>query len=261
MLIGTAFQSGLIPLELQPLRIALKQMVKRSNLKQNINAFEVGRYLAVYEIDESQLLQSVYDTHKETYKKTLQEKYQILSGKFRGRHLSTRYTNLVERTVEKLNLDDQTNRCLALYVYDLIQFENINYAELYIDKIMHIFENDSGDYEATKASIKYLHKVMVIKDEVYVSHLLTSKEKLARDKIRYNVDEKNGDRIKYLHLNRPHFTVMGIDIEYDMDTRNWMLLYHEKNEIPKKMAIKMACKRTGIQRMVYQRSYRHIQSG
>lgn len=223
MLIGTAFQRGLIPLELQPLRIALKQMVKRSNLKQNINAFEVGRYLAVYEIDESHLLQSVYDTPKETYEKTLQEKCKILSERFRGKHLSTRYANLVERTIEKLSLDDQTNRCLALYIYDLIQFENINYAELYIDKISHVFENDSGDYEATKASIKYLHKVMLIKDEVYVSHILTSKEKLARDKIRYNVDEKNGDKIKYLHLNRPHFKVMGIDIEFDMDTRNWML--------------------------------------
>ena len=64
---------------------------------------------------------------------------------------------------------------------------------------------------------------MLIKDEIYVSHLLTSKEKYARDKIRYNVDEKNGDKIKYLHLNRPHFTVMGIDIEHDVDTRNWML--------------------------------------
>ena len=64
---------------------------------------------------------------------------------------------------------------------------------------------------------------MLIKDEVYVSHLLTSKEKLARDKVRYNVDEKNGDKIQYLHLNRPHFTVMGFDIEHDIDTRNWML--------------------------------------
>ena len=46
---------------------------------------------------------------------------------------------------------------------------------------------------------------------------------MARDKVRYNIDEKNGDKIRYLHLNRPHFTVFGIEIQHDIDTRNWML--------------------------------------
>ena len=64
---------------------------------------------------------------------------------------------------------------------------------------------------------------MVTKDEVYVAHLLTSEEKLQRDKQRYNVDEANGDRIHYVHLNRPRFTVMGLDFEADIDTRNWQL--------------------------------------
>ena len=90
-------------------------------------------------------------------------------------------------------------------------------------KLMKFIKRDRDEYQATKAAIKYLHKVMLIKDEVYVSHLLTSKEKLERDKARYNIDEKNGDKIRYLHLNRPHFKVMGFDIETDIDTRNWML--------------------------------------
>ena len=64
---------------------------------------------------------------------------------------------------------------------------------------------------------------MLIKDEVYVAHLLTSTEKLARDKELYQVDTENGDRIKYVHLNRPHFTVMGFDLETDIDTHNWQL--------------------------------------
>ncbi|MCH7715371.1 MAG: M48 family metalloprotease [Gemmatimonadetes bacterium] len=76
---------------------------------------------------------------------------------------------------------------------------------------------------ATKAAIKYLHKVMIIKDEIYVAHLLTSEEKLARDKKRYNVDESNGDKIKYVHLNRPHITFMGFDFERDISPRQWQL--------------------------------------
>ena len=66
-------------------------------------------------------------------------------------------------------------------------------------------------------------RLCCIKDEIYVAHLLTSEDKLNRDKAQYNVDESNGDRIKYVHLNRPHFTVMGVDIRWDMNTRNWQL--------------------------------------
>jgi indolepyruvate ferredoxin oxidoreductase len=64
---------------------------------------------------------------------------------------------------------------------------------------------------------------MLIKDEAYVAHLLTSEEKLQRDKELYSVDTANGDKIRYVHLNRPHFTLMGLDLEGDIDTRNWQL--------------------------------------
>lgn len=223
MLLGVTFQRGVMPLELEPIRIALKQMVRRSDLQQNLNAFEIGRYLAVNENTQNTILQLLTEGTPENYEVTLEEKRKILSEKRRGKRLAEVYAQLVEGIVEKLNLDENTNRSLAIFIYDLIQFENIEYAQKYIEKVEQVHVNDKGDYRATKATIKYLHKVMLIKDEVYVSHLLTSKEKFARDKIRYNVDEKNGDKIKYLHLNRPHFTVMGFEIEHDIDTRNWML--------------------------------------
>ncbi len=223
MLLGVAFQKGLMPLELEPIKLALKQMVKRSDLQQNLNAFEVGRYLTINENTDSLLSQPKFDVMEQSYAHTLEEKKSILAEKFRGKRLADLYVSLVEGIVKKIELDDSTHRSLALYIYDLIQFENINYARLYVQKIEQVYDKDLSDYRATKAAIKYLHKVMLIKDEVYVSHLLTSKEKLARDKIRYNVNKKNGDKIRYLHLNRPHFTLMGIDIQHDIDTRNWML--------------------------------------
>lgn len=223
MLLGVTFQRGVMPLELEPIKIALKQMVRRSDLQQNLNAFEVGRYLAVNEIAEENISQLRSECTTESYEVTLEAKRKTLSEKRRGKQIAKTYVQLVEGIVEKLNLDENTNRLLAIYIYDLIQFENIEYARQYLAKVEQVHEKDIEDYRATIATIKYLHKVMLIKDEVYVSHLLTSKEKFARDKIRYNVDEKNGDKIKYLHLNRPHFTVMGFEIEHDIDTRNWML--------------------------------------
>lgn len=223
MLIGVAFQKGLMPIELEPLQLALKQMVRRSDLQQNMNAFEVGRYLAANEQGESLQIPVLTNVSRQSYTEVLDEKREILSEKFNGKQIANSYVSLVEGIVKKVDLDDSTHGSLARYTYDLIQFENIKYAELYLEKIENIYEKDIDGYSATKSAIKYLHKVMLIKDEVYVSHLLTSKEKFARDKIRYNIDEKNGDKIRYLHLNRPHFTVMGIDVQTDIDTRNWML--------------------------------------
>ena len=223
MLIGVAFQKGLMPLELEPLKMALKQMVRRTDLQQNINAFEIGRYLAVYENIDYNPPNSLLHENKQSYEKTLKEKQYILKKKLNGKKLAEAYIRMVDDSVKILSFDDEINRKFAIYVYDLIQFENLKYAQLYIDKINEVYQKDKDGYHATKAVIKYLHKVMLIKDEVYVSHLLTSKEKLERDKLRYNIDKKNGDKIRYLHLNRPHFNVMGFEIETDIDTRNWML--------------------------------------
>ena len=221
MLLGTAFQRRLIPLELGPLQLALKQMVPHADLETNMKAFNVGRRLA---LDSEQLADEV--SGQSSYAEMLSEKRQILERKRGGKRLAAGYTTLVESAVETINLgSDNMHRLLALYIYDLIQFENLNYARRYVEKIKHVHAQDSEvyDYRATKAAIRYLHKVMLIKDEVYVAHLLTSEEKLTRDKALYKIDTKNGDSIKYVHLNRPHFTVMGFDFEADIDTQNWQL--------------------------------------
>ena len=221
MLLGTAFQRRLIPLELEPLHLALKQMVPHADLETNMKAFNVGRRLA---LDSQQLADEV--PRQSSYVEMLSEKRQILERKRGGKRLAERYVTLVKGAVETMDVDsDNIHRLLALYVYDLVQFESLNYARMYVEKVKQVHAHDSEAYNhrATKAAIRYLHKVMLIKDEVYVAYLLTSEEKLARDKELYKVDTKNGDRIKYVHLNRPHFTVMGLDFEADIDTRNWQL--------------------------------------
>jgi len=74
--------------------------------------------------------------------------------------------------------------------------------------------------------IMNLAKVNAIKDEIYTPLLLTDEEKLERDKIRYNVDEENGDRIKYVHLNRPEFEIFGKQVRFNLPqwlAHNWLM--------------------------------------
>ena len=219
MLLGVAFQRGHLPLELETIQSALRLTVRPADLETNQRAFDIGRRLA---IDPDVF---VVGPQWETYKTLLREKCESLARRRRGEVLAHEYKVLVQQTVEKLELEDETNRRFALYVYDLIQFESLEYARLYVEKIKQIHSKDLSemDYRATKAAIKYLHKVMLIKDEVYVAHLLTSETKLKRDEELYNVDKSNGDKIKYVHLNRPRFTIMGRELQWEMNTKNWQL--------------------------------------
>ena len=219
MLLGVTFQRGHLPLELEAIQSGLKLAVRPADLETNQRAFDMGRRLA---IDPDAFATA---RQRQTYKTLLREKCQSLARKRRGETLAHEYEVLVQQTVERLELDDETNRRFALYVYDLIEFENLGYARLYVEKIKQIRSKDLSEmgYRATKAAIKYLHKVMLIKDEIYVAHLLTSETKLRRDRELYNVDESNGDKIKYVHLNRPRFTIMGRDLQWDMNTKNWQL--------------------------------------
>ena len=224
MLLGTAFQRQLIPLELEPLQLALKQMVPHADLDINMKAFTVGRRLALEHTGS--LVDASSEKPLATYTEMLSAKQQILRKKRNGKRLAREYVTIIESIIASLNFNsDSIRRTLALYIYDLIQFEDINYARIYAEKIkqVHAHDSEAYHYRATQAAIRYLHKVMLIKDEVYVAHLLTSEEKLQRDKELYKVDTANGDRIRYVHLNRPHVTVMGLDFESDIDTRNWQL--------------------------------------
>ncbi|NKB70547.1 MAG: indolepyruvate ferredoxin oxidoreductase [Candidatus Latescibacteria bacterium] len=212
MMLGIAYQRGLLPLELENLEWALKVAVRR-DFETNQKAFAMGRRLALdpHYFDRAQAPQTLAGL--------IEEKTTLLDGK------GQRYQQQVEDTLATMDLPPDSARHFALRVYDLIQYENFAYAQAYIDQVQKIYAQDRAQWEraATQAVIRCLAKVMVIKDEVYVAHLLTAPEKYARDRVRYNIDPKRGDRLEYRHFTRPNFRLLGRDIRFDVKTRDWQL--------------------------------------
>ncbi len=88
---------------------------------------------------------------------------------------------------------------------------------------VHARDSAAHGYAATEAALWNLHRVMAIKDEVYVAWLLTSEEKYEQDRERYNVRPELGDRMIHRHLNRPEFTFGGHTLRFKLKTRPWML--------------------------------------
>jgi indolepyruvate ferredoxin oxidoreductase len=213
LLLGVAFQRGLLPVTLKEMLEAIKDNFNPSAAKHNFDAFHLGRDLAI---------------NPDKYNAEVRMSFQEMMTKkaaLLGNKLGPAYLDMAGEFLKVWEGDEETRAQFVTRLYDLIQFENLAYAQRYMDRVLATLKKDSraADYEATKAVVKYLHKVMEIKDEVYVAHLLTSPEKYEKDAKRFKVHLAHGDKIVYKHFNRPHFDILGMNIEFDFNSRDWML--------------------------------------
>lgn len=223
MMLGIAFQRGVLPLSLESLTGAIESSLGAA-AAENLKAFQVGRMIVH---DLPRVLRAAGLLHEPSgYAEVVADKTKRLEGEGRrGAQRARLYRQMLEVSVVSLPVGEAGRVDFALRVHDLIQYEDPAYARRYVEWVNRIRRSDREEqhHEATQAVIWNLHKVMLIKDEVYVAHLLTCEEKHRRDRVRYQVDPARGDRILYRHLNRPQFTLLGRDFAWDMKTRDWML--------------------------------------
>jgi indolepyruvate ferredoxin oxidoreductase len=229
-MVGLAYQQGRLPMRLGPLIAGMRASISASQWDDNYRAFQLGRLLAhadelPRELQAALATQPINPTR---LAELVEDKAAILRRRWWGGLLAAdRYLGLVEEAVEAMpRLDEATLRDLALRLYDLVQYQNDRYARrLYLDRVMEAYKRDRGEFEfaATKAVVRYLYKVIAIKDEVWVSHLLTSEEKRRRDYQRYRIDPARGDRIRYVHLNRPEIDLLSVKLRFHIKSRPWML--------------------------------------
>ena len=217
VLLGVAYQRGALPLALDNIRWAMKQNIRRADLEPNLKAFDLGRKIA--------LKPEVAGASPETitWSQLLSDKASILL-RTRGRKASAACREIAS-AIEATDLGEEGRTQFVLGVYDLIQWGGPQYARSYADRVMHVYQMDRADqgYRATEAVIRCLARAMAYKDEIYVAALLTSEEKSRRDHERYDVDPSRGDTVRYRHLTRPHFVVLGVDIQFGLRARPWML--------------------------------------
>lgn len=221
LLLGAALQKGLLPVSPENLEKAVRQSVPQREIDENLRALQLGRHVAQNPAAFAGLSPSLPG-----YWDVVEDRMGLLQrSRLLGRWMAADYRKMVEEAVRWMHLDEATNAKLAQFVYDLIQFESVPYAKRYLARLWAVYKKDvnNPDRPATRAVLENLYKVMVIKDEVYVAHLLTSEEKFRRDRARYRVNERRGDKMAYVHINRPKFTFWGRNLEFDIRTRNWQL--------------------------------------
>ena len=221
IMLGIAFQRGELPLSLESLEYGIQETMG-SAATENWLAFKLGRKIAH---DALAAPRPAISGHA-TYHEVVAEKSERLKRSGRqGERLARQYWQLVTGAREKLTLDPRHESLLAQRIYDLICYEDLAYAGDYVARLLRIHARDSAGfgYAATEAALWNLHRVMAIKDEVYVAWLLTSEEKYERDLERYNVRPELGDRLVHRHLNRPEFNFGKFTLRFRIKSRPWML--------------------------------------
>ena len=224
MMLGMAYQLGLIPVSARSMAWAIKDTIRREH-RRNLKAFNIGRKLAL----EPKALPR--KPEPETWGQLLTNKVRILrKTRMRGHVLSERLEKLGNFAVKQTrDLPENAKYDLALRIYDLMQYENIRFARQYVELVRKIYRRDHAslgrerNFAATHAAILNLAKVTLIKDEPYVSYLLTRYEKQQRDIAKYNVDVLNGDRLKYRHHTSPEVNIGSWRIRLRLTTTDWQL--------------------------------------
>jgi indolepyruvate ferredoxin oxidoreductase len=219
IMLGIAFQRGELPLSLDSLEYGIQETMG-SAATENWLAFKLGRQIA------QDALAPAVAAEEGSYQEMVAEKSERLKRTgAKGRKLAQEYWRLVTGARAKLTLDGRHESLLAQRIYDLIRYEDLACAEDYVARLLRVHARDSEahGFAATQAALWNLHRVIAIKDEVYVAYLLSSEEKYESDRERYNVRPELGDRMIHRHLNRPEFTLGGKTLRFKIKTRPWML--------------------------------------
>jgi indolepyruvate ferredoxin oxidoreductase len=220
MMLGVAYQLGFIPVSARSIAWAIKDSIRREHRK-NLKAFNIGRKIAL----EPRALPR--KPTPETWEQLVTNKSRILRRtRMFGPTLAVKFEKLVQGATKQMrDLPEQAKYDLALRIYDLMQYDKPAFAKRYIEQVRGVYRRDSADqkYAATVAVIWNLAKVMLIKDEPYVSYLLTRYEKKHRDITKYGIDVSNGDKLIYRHHTNPEFNIGRHRVRLRITTRDWQL--------------------------------------
>ncbi|HEY2588121.1 MAG TPA: DUF6537 domain-containing protein [Tepidisphaeraceae bacterium] len=220
MMLGVAYQLGLIPVSGRSIAWAIKDSIRRDHRK-NLKAFNIGRKIAL----EPRALPR--KPAPETWEQLVTNKSRIIRRtRMFGPTLAMRFEKIVQGAMKQMrDLPEPSKYDLALRIYDIMQYESPAYAKRYVELVRGVYRRDNADrkYAATAAVIWNLAKVMLIKDEPYVAYLLTRFEKKQHDITKYGVDLSNGDRIVYRHHTNPEFNLGKHRIRFKITTTDWQL--------------------------------------
>jgi len=217
IVLGVAAQKGFLPLTIEHLERAIDAVVPLADRPLNHEAFRAGRLCVTAPAPiAAQTTPTWADVVAEKTERLLQTQ---------GARTARAYRRLVQDTAFTLDLQDSLTCDLARRLYDLIGYGGLGAARAYAEVVSTVARKDhrAWQYEATRIVIEQAFRVMAIKDEMYVSHLLTRPEKGEADRARYSIEASRGDRLSVRHFNELEIPFGRRTGRLPLVTRDWQL--------------------------------------
>ncbi|NBB95228.1 MAG: FAD-dependent oxidoreductase [Planctomycetes bacterium] len=226
MMLGYAFQRGLIPVSQNAIAWAIKDAI-RNDFRKNFYAFNMGRKF----VESPDLFQG--PPQRTEWKETLDSKCRWAARRYgKNSPLVDTYRQLAAEAASGMEgLNESLKRDLVIRIYDTLRWGGDDYARRYVEQVRGIYRKDRPEYQyaATGEVIHNLAAAMLIKDAIFKAELATAPEKYARDREKYNVNPANGDRIRYRYLWKRRLRLPGIDHRFEMQLRPWHMHWLKRN--------------------------------
>ena len=216
MLLGVAYQSGKMPFTEENMKKAFDSTIRKEELESNWMAFQLGRKIFIEGSEEfyKTLGSSKGEDHLHLFKQSLKESMLPWLNK-------TFVLNNYEYSLKRLiKLFPEIKKSyLAQYLHDLFIYDRGSRVEDFIAKAAEV----GILYKEThlkQMALRVLAKTYFVKDEVFISHMMVSPMKRARDAKAF---KSLGTGFRISRINRPAFEVFGKKIEFDISPSDWML--------------------------------------
>lgn len=209
MILGAAFQLGMLPFSLENLKQAFEVSMKKSELDTNWQAFQMGRQLSLSEYSEVTKQET---TQVQDLLESIKESALFSPGSIE-KSFHTKLKSLIALFSE-ISKDH-----LAQYVHDILLYDRGQDWKRFYDTAVTISHSpQSTDVKAR--GLRLAARTFWIKDEVFVAHKMISSLQKKRDQHLYS---ELGTDFSVVHINRPSFDFLGRKIEFDISPKDWML--------------------------------------
>lgn len=207
MVLGIAFQRGMLPFEISDLEKAFAASIPKGELAFNWEAFHLGR---------EWVISGIRSKEKSANLDALERSVSMTAYPWQRKDRMVR-TWKANTDVMKFHFPEVPVAHLARYIHDLLVFDQGKAYAAFLEDAL-ILKNKYS--QGLEVALRTLAKTYFIKDEVFVSHLMISPVKTDLDQENY---KHLGTKFEVIHINRPAFQIGGKKIEFDFSPRPWML--------------------------------------
>lgn len=225
VLLGAAFQFGLIPVTVEAIERAVARAQEEGFGRSSV-AFEFGRRLA---IDPRPLERAREEQQEPIHLLARRSALTLRRKRYRGEVLAAAFRAVWERARGNFpglfETEDGREACrdLATATHRCLLWGGPEYARRYHEILGRIYESDRGDRgrAVTVRSILPLAEAMLVRDNLYLARTATSLEHRQRMRAGLRIRLPRGDELTRRYLNRLELLAFGRRVRFDFISSDW----------------------------------------